>query len=101
VTVAGDVKGGYGVIDSGSEPKAPPKKFTELRPSAQAAILCKDERFRNWLENGIDEGQCVSVVRGYCGIVSRAELDSPGVEQDLWIRLNNEYWLETRYPDQA
>lgn len=83
VTLAGDVKGGYGVIDSEPESKEPPKKFTELKPSAQAAIRCKDKGFRGWL-NVNSEDTAIDTVRAYCGVKSRVELDVPGKPQDAW-----------------
>lgn len=101
VTLAGDIKGGYGVIDEDEViEKIPSKKFTELRPSAQAAIRCKDEVFRNWLKVG-SEDEAIKVIRSRCNIKSRAELDVPGAAQNSWGRLSNQYWAETRYPDHA
>jgi hypothetical protein len=113
VTVAGDVKGGYGVIDSEPEPEQVPKRFIDLRASAQAAIRCKEIGFQNWLlaeykcsMNGeadrvISEDNTAGWLRTILRVKSRAELDVPGKAQDAWVTLNNRYWAEARYPDMA
>lgn len=98
VTIApGDIKGEFRVLDGKEKPPPSKRSFAELPPSQQAAIRGKNEPFRNWLKIGITEDGCAVMVREYCGVKSRAELDTPGDAQDKWVRLNNQFWKETRY----
>lgn len=105
VTLAGDVKGGYGVVDSEepeqTEPEPPKQKFTELRPSAQAAILCKEKGFRDFFlpHERATEDDCADFVRANCSVKSRADLDVRGRAQDKWREMENRYYC-SRYPEQ-
>ena len=100
VTIAQDIPGGYGILEGDSKPDPAPRPFAELPPSQQAALRCKDEPFRNWI-GATSEDDCVAMVRERCQIDSRRELDTPGKAQDLWVKLNNAFWAEMRYPGEA
>jgi hypothetical protein len=71
--------------------------FAELPLSQQAGICCKDEAFRAWLAR--NEGRPCSVdvallvVRGECGVNSRAELDEPqnGEARARWRVLYDDF----------
>ena len=96
VTIATGIPGGYGVLGGDSKPDPAPRPFAELPPSQQAALRCKDEPFHNWI-GATSEDDCVAMVRERCQIDSRRELDTPGKAQDLWVKLDNAFWAETRY----
>jgi hypothetical protein len=60
------------------KPEAEPRRFDRLSPAEQAGILCKEERFAEFLrttspyrqsEKGTEE-----TVRLYCGVDSRADI---------------------------
>ena len=100
VTIAPEIPGGMGVLDGQPKSDPPQRSFDELPPSQQAALRCKNEGFRNWLKAGSNEDDCALMVREYCGVKSRRELDTPGEAQDKWVMLNNQFWKETRYGEQ-
>lgn len=82
-----------------------PRSFTELRPSAQAALRAKEPRFQRFLQENFGElhGELVSseeqaaeVTRTLCGVKSRALFDGDADAGDRWRLLNTAYeaWLE-------
>lgn len=79
--------------------------FTSLRPSAQAALLCKQPEFWKFLGGrnlgGMvahfvgDEADAISAVRLLCRVQSRAELDHNPEKRAYWVQLEAEYWAES------
>lgn len=74
------------------------RKWTELRPSQQAGILCADKRFWRFLTQHegcgdiADEAAAAQAVRQYCrGISSRAELDINPDAAAAWRSLLTRY----------
>ena len=96
VTIAQDIPGGYGVLEGDSKPDPAPRPFAELPPSQQAALRCKERKFQDWLGTE-NENECVFHLYDRLHIKSRRELDTPGKAQDLWVKLDNAFWAETRY----
>lgn len=85
-----------------SAPPAPLKPsdkpgWSKLPLSQQAAIRCGDPVFRKWLEEKIchrkvnTHDESAAVVRHYCGIESRADLDVYPVPAVKWQDLENRY----------
>lgn len=84
------------VAPAASKTRKPPIRFGELRPSAQAALRCKDEDFQYWL--GADgEDDAAVTVRKRCGVLSRSEIDTNPEAAAKWKRLNDQF--ETRNYD--
>lgn len=75
------------------------RPFASLPLSQQAALRCQDKTFIDFLEQlGLttaleDDWDPAEVVRIYCRISSRAELDkpTPNPAKDHWTRLNGQY----------
>lgn len=82
------------------------RPFASLPLSQQAAIRCQDRTFVEFLDKlGLasdppEDWDPAEVVRIYCRISSRAELDkpTPNSAKDHWHRLNGQYeaWLTDR-----
>ena len=100
VTIATGIPGGYGVLGGDSKPDPAPRPFAELPQSQQAALRCKERKFQDWLGTE-NENECVFHLYDRLHIKSRRELDTPGKAQDLWVKLDNAFWAETRYPGEA
>lgn len=98
---------------AGSSPagvaKKPRTPFHELRPSQQAGMLCKDTNFLAFLalrEEKAEPGGVYTTqdaeqyVRGFCGIESRAQLDSEFnfCARQSWVSLRDafESWKLTQ-----
>lgn len=76
------------------------KPFHTLPRSQQAGILCADWRFGEWLSKRFktpvkDDAAAAAVVRSYCEIKSRADLDSNTYAADGWDRLVTQYQIDT------
>lgn len=98
-----------------SEPKKK-RKFSEMSPTTQSHILCRDSRFHSWISSKIDsfiddeivkhdilgiensEKFCEHVIKYYCNINSRADFtlnDESGEFARLqWKKIVNLYELE-------
>lgn len=89
-----------------SEPQAKPKpenpkerqKFSRLRPSAQAALLCAKPAFWKFLDEtipGIDvvlsEGDAAMVVRHVCQVESRSDFDHDEAAAQMWFALRDRF----------
>ena len=81
----------------------PRRHIHEMPRSQQAALLCKDERFQEWIlpiNRGsdvsiTDETWAAELVRVQCAVKSRADLDThPGPAQ-AWDRLYAQYLADT------
>ena len=76
--------------------------FAELPLSQQAGLLCKDETFRAFLSHREGRAFCVAetaeFIREFCGVTSRAQLDTQGDARTLWYLLYDEFaaWKLTR-----
>lgn len=76
------------------------QSFTELRPSAQAAIRGGDPDFRRFLrENGHpnvrSEDTAADEIRRICRVGSRSELDTDSVAASQWRGLEASYYAWT------
>ena len=70
------------------------RRFDEMPRSQQAALLCADERFQDWME-AADEDQCATLVRLRCRVHSRAILDTDDKAAGLWLDLKQQYREQT------
>lgn len=79
------------------EPVKERQKFSRLRPSAQAALLCEKLAFRVFLKENMsggdiaDDSDAAAFVRTYCHVESRAELDRDGDKAALWVSLRDKF----------
>ena len=84
------------------------RKFEDLPFTTQSHILCRDEKFFNWLKvninsdffksNGISSSDfvgineksdfCENVIKSFCGISSRSELN------DVENKVSRKFWLD-------
>jgi hypothetical protein len=76
------------------------KAWADLRPAEQAGIRCADPEFqryldreREWPTTNADEA--ADHVRGWCGIGSRAALNTNHRARVLWHQLDTEYLQAT------
>lgn len=91
------------LVDGATESAERKRKFSELRPSAQAALLCKEPTFWAFLREehrvGSDVITCeedvVRTLRDDCGVNSRSEFDQPGAGATRWRALHKRYeaWM--------
>lgn len=100
--------------DSGATPDGcakPKRAFKDLLLSQQAALRCKDVPFQQFMnmQSGKRHGQSVAqehmteylaieAVRHFCGVKTRADLDSHDGAASAWRELHREYesWLTTQ-----
>jgi len=74
-----------------------PRKWSELKPSAQCAMRLSEPLFRTFLieELGLpvtdSEQEMLQFVKRKIGISSRKELDEKGPEQDAWTEMDSHY----------
>lgn len=88
-------------ITEDEKPVKPKQKFEDMPPSQQAGILCGEPGFQTWLLNKYPKaGTTADCVRAYCGVSSRADLDSDPVAASNWRFLNDQYLTDTRLPEQ-
>jgi len=66
------------------------RRWYELAYSAQAALLCGDPRFREWIE-AESVFEAAIFVRAHCGVKSRRELDTDEAAAARWVALQIEY----------
>jgi hypothetical protein len=96
---------GYAEVVEGEEQRAetpdkPHRKWDDLSPSQQAGIACNDPRFIGCVagQDPSREG-AAAYVREFCGVESRAELDTKPTAaerwRDLYARFRQEAGLET------
>jgi len=109
-------------IDDQDLPEEPPqnvrkkKKFSEMSPTTQSHILCRDNRFYNWLSDNINnfiddevvrndiislessEKFCEHIIKYYCNINSRADFnlseDEGQYARERWKNIINLYEIE-------
>lgn len=74
------------------------QKFSRLRPSAQAALLCGKPAFWKFLASpecdelyAFDEDSAAKCVRSLCQVESRAELDQDNAKAELWFSLRDRF----------
>lgn len=87
-------------LTEGAEQK-PQRHFTDLRPSAQAALRAKEPRFQRFLDEETikpvsSEADAAKLTRTLCGVDSRSQLDRDEVAAERWRELNTRYeaWLQ-------
>lgn len=81
------------------EPEAPKErqKFSRLRPSAQAALLCEKPAFRLFIKEQFvggeidDDEAAAAFVRTYCNVPSRRDLDREPSAAQLWFGLRDKF----------
>lgn len=78
----------------GGSSDKPRRHFSELPRSQQAALACEDKRFQDWLICR-DAEHAAQMVRGLCGVVSRADLDKHPEPSRVWDRLYAQYLAGT------
>jgi hypothetical protein len=68
--------------------------WAEMSPSKQAAILCQDPDFQDWI-GAVGEEDSAKLVRGKCGVASRSDIVPGTPASAVWRRLMIEYgaWL--------
>lgn len=76
-----------------------PERFTQLKPSNQAALRCQEPEFWKFLSkrlpgNIVSEKAAAAVLRELCQIASRSELDRDPEKAAIWMRLEADYWAE-------
>ena len=85
----------------------PKRRFSELPRSAQAAILCENPVFQQWLNTWWlawrvnSETTAIHVVRDTCGVLSRAEFDTDPQRGATWDALHARYLSETNQMAEA
>jgi len=86
------------------EPQDKPRtKFSEMKPSAQAAMRCNEPGFIKYLEdrNNIPIGipdNAASVLRTMLNIKSRADLDKDPEAAKRWRQMDDDYFGWQRCP---
>jgi hypothetical protein len=60
------------------------------RASAECAMLCKEKSFQGFM-HAVSEMHAVDLVRTYCEINSRQELDRDGAAAERWQELKAKY----------
>lgn len=78
----------------------PCRSFSDLPRSQQAALCCQDEAFSNWLRctfgGGPDDpSDTADIVRRFCDVSSRSELDRFAIAGERWERLYAQYLQDT------
>lgn len=75
-----------------------PRPFTDLRPSAQAALRGKEPAFQRFLEENYaegalvsSEGQAAELTRTLCGVDSRSALDRNAEAAERWRQISSAY----------
>lgn len=77
------------------------RHWVDLKPSAQAALRCKEPAFWRYMD-AADELSCVDRLRTRLGIESRAELNTASRKASVWRQIDDGYqaWLQYRdYPE--
>lgn len=86
------------------KPRTP---FRELKPSAQAAMKCKEPEFQRWVASAVVEGtmspigsarcaqETAAMVRAKCLVDSRSELDTNLEKAARWAALLTEFERDT------
>lgn len=71
--------------------------WAEMSPSKQAAILCQDQDFQDWI-GAVGEEDAAKLVRGKCGVASRSGIVPGTPASAVWRRLMIEYgaWLRAK-----
>jgi hypothetical protein len=93
---------GPGEQPKSPEPREEPKRFYELTPAQQAAILCKEEDFAEFLKTTVPHKFCktdpVGAVRDYCEVESRSEIKEGTEAGRRWREILNRYrhWQDER-----
>lgn len=78
-----------------------PRPWSALKPSAQAALRCKEPDFWAYMETD-SELRCIDALYADLGIASRAELNTSSRKAEKWRQRNESYraWLKYRdYPE--
>lgn len=84
-------------LSKAGDAEKPRRSWSELKPSAQAAIRCGEPAFRRWLAKDdpqfqmYDLDMAADAVRERCDIHSRAHLDTNKQAAAVWQRMEMEY----------
>ena len=77
-----------------------PRRFSDLKPSQQAGIRCRDQAFRAFLKEtgGYDPAtpdEAAEAVREICIVDSRSVFDRDQAAAGRWVQLNNQFdaWM--------
>ncbi len=86
-----------------TDDSTPPPKWGDMKPSNQAGIRCEQDAFRKYMLDvvfvgniAVDNVSTAEMVRSYCGVMSRSELDSDDEAHQLWIELDESFraWMK-------
>lgn len=90
--------------NAGSTPAAGTRdrrRFSELPPAQQAALKCSDEAFRRFMKEtghaaSMAMDDVVEAVREFCGVRSRADLNTNPAATERWRTLLREFnvWMQ-------
>jgi hypothetical protein len=71
--------------------------WAEMAPSKQAAILCQDPDFQDWI-GAVGEEDAAELVRTKCRVASRREIDVREFAKRYWRALMIDYgaWLRAK-----
>ena len=76
--------------------EADKKSWSDLRPSAQAALKCNDQQFQSFMLADNAE-QAAEAVRKHCGVTSRSQLDTNAAAAAKWQQLYSTFTAERDY----
>ena len=79
------------------------RSWSELPLSQQAAIRCGEPDFKVFMMTrlvGVEDRDAAHIVRMYCGVESRKEIEAGNAAGHLWKQLDSDYrfWLSQRGP---
>jgi hypothetical protein len=81
------------------------RKWDDLPPSQQAAIRCGEPEFQRFAEVVAADlgwrGDAAEIVRRYCKVASRADLNTNERAEDRWRTFEADYWAWQRDPRRA
>lgn len=87
-------------------PEKERKKWEEMPLSQQAAIRCAEEPFLRFLDEEVcavagwnvpsNADEAAQIVRRFCGVSSRSELNDNTQAAETWKRLEADYWAWQR-----
>ena len=80
-------------VEDKAEDKKPKRSFHDMPRSQQAGMLCADPKFIEWFGGSPED--TAAGVRGYCGVVSRSEIDDNHYASTSWDELVGRYRQET------
>ena len=76
--------------ENASSAEGPRRQWSELRPSARAAMLCNETAFQAWLKVK-NSAQAAEKIRRHCEIESRRELDLDETKRMMFELVERDY----------